>query len=621
METKTGIILAAGKGKRLDSQNTIKPLVHVGGKALIDWNIGYMEEIGIKHIYIVIGCKGKLVKNYILSNDYNGIKFEFINNPNWEDGILSSLLSLDHFISNDSIFLSPCDTFFEKSPYKYFLKEDLKYNGIVSLISQYNNHANNSGANLIIKDANHEKIFPSELSEEYDGISTGIYYFNNKMLSKSIQFAKKNKKISNFFELINYLSNKKLLKLRYFENCEWFDINTPAVRIRTEMFLRKNSVSINIDSKNKLMEKPFNTFTTKKEVKTDIFVRTGCLNNIDQFDLIPESHSQSPHFIIMDENIETLFGDNIFRKIKSSGYNIKKIVLPPGEKTKSLYYYSILTEKLISEGIDEKTILISLGGGIINNITGFLASTLYRGIYLIHIPTTLMAQSDAAIGIKQAVDGDKGKNLIGSYFEPMKIIVDPSVLLNSNINWLRDGLAECIKHAIAQSPEFYKYFIDYKGKIKDLEFLDFVVKNNIELKTKLMTDDPKEKREALVLQYGHTVGHAVEYLSGYKLGHGESVAIGMVAAAQISETLGICDKELVNSHRRVLKKYKLPITIPANIKIDDILIALRYNKRYLYDDVQFVLLNAIGSLWDYKGDYSIPCDNNIIKQSLKSCYD
>ena len=623
MKTKAGVILAAGKGERLDAQNTIKPLVHVGHKPLIVWNIERMQEIGLEKIYVVLGYKGELIKKELLANPFINTQFSFIENPEWQEGILSSILSIYNNIE-ESFFLSPSDLFFENNPFEDFSKEDMKFDGVTSLIYPLKEQDDMTGANLRIAIRDDGSISYCSNPALYDGIDTGIYHFGKNLMPKIKRIIDKGKEIKTLTLLLGCLSDQSLLNVRYIRHQEWFDVNTPAVRIRAEMFLRKQPASkfkkIMIQ-KHSAKAVPFTKFVSKKEIETEIYAKQNCTKEIDSFELIPESHADSPHFLITDENVDKLMGQDVFKKLKSSGYNISKIVLSSGEISKTLPNYISLSERILSQGIDERSILISLGGGTVNNITGFLASTLYRGIYLIHIPTTLMAQCDAAIGIKQAVNGDKGKNLIGSYYEPLKIIVDPAVLMTSEERCLKDGLSECIKHAIAQDHDFYNYLTDYEGEIKDVDFLEYVVKKNIELKSRLMADDPKENAEALVLQYGHTVGHAVEYLSGYKLGHGEAVAIGMVAAARISAILEIAEYELVEAHYNILEKYGLPEKINNQIKVNDIITALRYNKRYLYGDIQFVLLDRIGSLWNYNGDYSVPCDNNILTECLLGCYE
>ena len=618
MNTRTGVILAAGKGERLDIQDSAKPLVHVGGKPLIIWNIERMHEYGLEKIYIVLGHKGELVKKELFANPLISSEIVFIESSNWQEGMLNSILGLYDKI-DVPFFLCPCDLFFENNPFDYFSSDDMKYEGITSLAYSTGEQEDVTGASSRIKVSKDGSVSYSEQQDKCNGIETGIYHFGRDSLQGINEMIRHHSDIRTFTRLLDYSSTKGLLKIRLSKCSEWFDVNTPSIRIRAEMFLRKHPAKT-IIKKHLPKIDYLTTFVTKKEVETKVYVKQNSVKEIGAFELIPEGHADSPHFLITDENVDKLYGEEVYRKLKSSGYNIRKIVLPCGETTKTLQNFINLSEEILTDGIDEKSILISLGGCTINNITGFLASTLYRGIYLIHIPTTLMAQCDAAIGTKQAVNGDRGKNLIGSYYEPLKIIVDPTVILSSGERSIKDGLSECVKHAIAQDCDYYDYLINYSGKVKDVDFIDYVVKRNIELKVHLMKEDPKETAEALVLQYGHTVGHAIEYLSGYKLGHGEAVSIGMVVAARISNKLGIVNYGLVKAHYDILKRYELPVTVDQQIKADDIISALRYNKRYLWGDIQFVLLDKIGSIWDYEGDYSVPCDNNIIKESILDCY-
>ena len=622
MKTRTGVILAAGWGERLDSQDSLKPLVHIGHKSLIIWNVERMQETGLDNIYVVLGYGGELIEKELLANPFVNTKIKFINNPKWQDGMLSSISVIGDIIK-EPFFLSPCDLFFEYNPFDIFFNDDMQFNGVTSLICPSSVQEDFTGANLRINVLGDGSISYVKVPDLNSSIETGIYHFGADAVKTIKSVTNENGGLRTLPLVFEHLSKIDMLKVLYLKQQTWFDVNTPSVRIRAEMFLRKQPINkskrVNIRKRFASLD-PFSTFFTRKEIETEIYVKQDCLSEIDTIELIPENHTDSPHFLITDENVDKLFGEDVFRKLRSIGYNISKIVLSSGETSKTLQNYISLSERILTEGIDERSILISLGGGTVNNVTGFLASTLYRGIYLIHIPTTLMAQCDAAISIKQAVNGDKGKNLIGSYYEPLKIIVDPSALITSDEFGLRDGLSECIKHAIAQDPNFYAYLMDYHGEINDVDFLEYVVKKNIELKTKLIDVDPKEKAEALVLQYGHTVGHAVEYLSGYKFGHGGAVSIGMVAAARISALLDIADNELVDVHYNILEKYRLPLKIDKQIKVDDIITALRYNKRYLYGDVQLVLLDSIGSLWNYDGDYHIPCGNDILTRSLAECY-
>lgn len=620
---KLGVILAGGKGERLDAQNTIKPLVRVGNKSLIARNIEQMQKVGIEKIFIITGYHADFLKKEILADHNITAEVVFIENRDWQQGMLSSVLSVNKYVENQAFFLSPCDVVFEDTPYLYFSEEDIRFDGVVSLVQSMPQQSGNSGATSRIVIKEDGSISHVRLERVEHGVQTGVYFWGRGSIARAQELICQNQEIATYLQLLECLSQRQLLRINYFNNQVWFDVNTPSVKIRAEMFLRKlpsqKSMPDKLPSYLPKLE-TFTDFVTEKSVTTDVHVRQGCIDQIDTFELIPAAHASSPHFLITDENVDKLHGERVFQKLRNLGYNLTKIVLPPGEEAKTLAQFSRLAEQILTYGIDEKSILISLGGGTVNNVAGFLASTLYRGIHLIHIPTTLMAQCDAAIGIKQAVNGGKGKNLIGAYFEPLKVIVDPAILLTADERWLRDGLAECIKHAISQSPEFYEFLMSYNGQVSDVNFLENVIKRTIQLKTSLMRNDPKEKAEALVLQYGHTVGHAVEFLSGYRYGHGESVAIGMIAAAQISSVLDIVKDDLVEAHYRVMQKFGLPVSIDRQIRTDDIINAMRYCKRYLYGDVQFVLLDKLGSLWNYNGDYSIPCDNNIITKALNKCY-
>ena len=614
--------MAGGRGERLDAQNTIKPLVKVGNKSLLTHNIEQMQNAGIEKIYIVIGYQAGFLKKEIMADHNITSEVLFIENVDWSQGMLSSVLSIGKCLEHQDFFLSPCDVVFENSPYVYFSEIDRQFDGIISLVQSLPDQIDSSGATSRILISEDGSISQAQEEKVDRGIQTGIYYWGVGAMFLVQEIVRQNSQITTFPQLLEYLSRKQLLKIKHFNDQTWFDVNTPSVKIRAELFLRKTLTQTGQVSTRSVLPKieTFADFVTKKNNTTDVYVRQGCIDQIDGFELIPAIHASSPHFLITDENVDALHGDKVYGKLKNLGYNITKIVLPPGEEAKTLAHYSRLAEKILTFGIDEKSILISLGGGTVNNVAGFLASTLYRGIYLIHIPTTLMAQCDAAIGIKQAVNGGKGKNLIGSYYEPLKVVVDPAVLLTSDERWLKDGLTECIKHALCQSSDLYEYLINYNGSINDVNFLEAVIKKTINLKIFLMKDDPKEKAEALVLQYGHTIGHAVEFLSGYRYGHGESVAIGMTVAAQISKVLDIAKDDLIGAHHRILQKYNLPVSIDRTIRSEDIISAMRYCKRYLYGDVQFVLLDRLGSLWNYGGDYSIPCDNNIITKAINKCY-
>ena len=370
-------------------------------------------------------------------------------------------------------------------------------------------------------------------------------------------------------------------------------------------------------------KKAFPTARLRNEKKTvtDIIVKRNILEHIHEYEIIPPESYHSPHHLLVDENIDKKFGDKVFRRFKSLGYRIYKYVIPPGETAKSIKGYVELSDKIIGNSLDKKSFILSLGGGATKDMSGFLAATLYRGVGFISMPTTVLSQVDAAIALKQGVNGTDGKNLLGAYYAPTKIIVDPAVLTSLPDRFISDGLAECIKQSFAYDAGFYRMLAHHRGPIKNIDFLETVVKRAIMLKTRSLEKDIHEDSIALVNQYGHEFGHAVEHLSGYHYGHGESVAIGMRVSAELSHILGITTKAVVDAHIELLKKYKLPYQVPKNISPEDILLSLRFNKKYYSGEPRFVLVKKIGTVWRDHGYYTVNCRDEFIREAILKSYD
>ncbi len=332
--------------------------------------------------------------------------------------------------------------------------------------------------------------------------------------------------------------------------------------------------------------------------------------------IIPERSRRSPIFVFTDHTVHSLYGEEFVRRLRSLDYSVHSIVMRDGEISKSLANYHDLTDKILKLGVDELSVFISLGGGVVCNVCGFVASTIYRGMQLIQVPTTLMAQCDAAISHKQGINGYHGKNLIGSYYPPSHIEVDPTLLSSLPERRIRDGLAEVVKHALGQDADYFDFLLSHRRPLHDADFLEAVVKRNIELKAQLAAEDPKEHAHGMVLQYGHTIGHAIEHLSEYALFHGEAVAIGMVAAAHVSCLLGVGDADLVAKHKEVLAWAGLPSAIPESMDAAAIVSSLRYAKRFANGKPHMALLSSVGQLHQRGGEYAIPVSNQVILEAI-----
>ena len=378
------------------------------------------------------------------------------------------------------------------------------------------------------------------------------------------------------------------------------------------------------DDRKKKIEASTYHFTTGSPVKTEVLVARGIVSAPEcaAFDVVPASSSSSPLFVFTDETVNGLYGDRFVEGFRKMGYNVHKIVVPDGEDAKTLGVFLKLADHVLSVGIDKYSVLVSLGGGAVANVCGFIASTLHRGIGLIHFPTTLLAQCDAAISHKQAVNAPHGKNLVGSYYAPLKIIVDPEVLATLEDWLLPDGFGEIVKHALCQDSVLLKMLDDHDGDLKDLDFLEKTLRRTIELKCEVIDLDPKEKREAVVLIYGHELGHAVETVSHRPgslccLSHGQAVAIGCVVSARVSVALGCCDTSVIQRTINLCQKYHLPTEVPPDQSIDAIMKALKKTKVYSVEGCQFALLETIGRLFNVDSDYHLPVSDDIIKKATQ----
>lgn len=619
-KTKSVVILAAGSGKRLDIFETPKPLVKLRNKSLIIHTIERFKKQGIQNFFVVIKKNDKLIKKELI--DFDNI--EYIEQEGGPKGMLDSMLSIQAIINDaknkDGFFVCMTDLYFDKNPLPSF--NAVESCGLCVLVSKNYEINFNSGANEQVAVIN-DKIDYTLKTDTDEGLiysEAGIYHFTNEAYKKFASLGQGKNTVREVFT--EYGKSETITPVIMPDNV-WFDINVPVDLIRAEIFI-KNQVEKNKTLKTSIAKcEKMNitaTYLYQKEIKYDVIVEKGIIDRVGEMEIIPHEHYYSPHYIIADKNIDELYAQKIQQQLIDAGYSVEKLLVDPGENSKSMEMYNVLANEMVTRGIDKKSIIISIGGGVVKDLAGFLASTIYRGVNLISFPTTILSQADAAIALKQGVNGKLGKNLFGSYFAPIKIIVDPTTLLTLQERYLYDGLAECIKQSFAQDIAFYNLFNEHKGDVRDIDFLEQVIKKAVALKVQSTSQDYEEENVALVNQYGHEFGHAVEHLSGYKLLHGESVAIGMRVSAELSKILGIAGQSLVTQHVELLKKYKLPVTIPKEIKGQDILNSLRFSKKYHGSKARFVLVDKIGSIWHDGDYYFVTCDDEAIIQAINNSY-
>ena len=303
--------------------------------------------------------------------------------------------------------------------------------------------------------------------------------------------------------------------------------------------------------------------------------------------------------VIADETSARLFGDRVCESFSSENFSPRLIRIPSGEKSKSLAQVETICDEMVAAGLDRSSFVIGLGGGVIGDISGFVAAIFQRGVPHIQIPTTLLAMVDSSIGGKTGVNLNAGKNLIGAIHHPALIIADVAALESLPPQEVRQGYAEIIKHAIIRDTEMFQTLSSRAKQPVRLGPMDdgFValVRRNIAIKARIVAADAREiSGERALLNFGHTVGHAIERATDFKVPHGDCISIGMVAACGISmKRAGLSSQER-DDVVSLLNQFELPTRLPPKLDRDRIMEAIRYDKKFTSGEVRFVVTPRIG---------------------------
>jgi 3-dehydroquinate synthase len=304
--------------------------------------------------------------------------------------------------------------------------------------------------------------------------------------------------------------------------------------------------------------------------------------------------------LLTSERVGALYREPVVATLRGAGFEPLVVEIPDGEEHKSLAWLALIYDRLLEAGIERATPLVALGGGVIGDLGGFAAATLLRGLPLVQVPTTLLAQVDAAIGGKTAVNHAQGKNLIGVFHQPRVVLADVDLLATLPRRELLAGLAEVIKYGVIGDAGL---FAAVERRLDDLlaldrELLTWVVATSAHQKADVVSRDERELTGLrATLNFGHTVGHAVELLTDYRrFLHGEAVAIGMVAAARVSEALGTCDGAVVTRIRDLLGRAGLPTGVPEDLDRRALALAMRSDKKSKSGKIRFVAVRQIGQV-------------------------
>ncbi len=332
--------------------------------------------------------------------------------------------------------------------------------------------------------------------------------------------------------------------------------------------------------------------TTRVKVGRNSLLEVGSLLD----GLLPAGSSKRVA-VVTDRRVGALHGPRLLDSLARADFCICEHRFDPGEASKSLTTLGALYGFLEQEGVGRDALIVALGGGVVSDLAGFAAATWMRGIDWAVCPTTMEADLDASLGGKTGIDLQGGKNLVGAFHHPMLVVVDPACLSTLDPRDVRAGVAESVKHALIASEDFLAWQEAHVSTILALDdaTTSELILRNLRIKADVVQGDPSERTGArMVLNFGHTIGHAIESCCGYELRHGECVSLGMLAACRLSQAIGMLDASVVARLERLLAALGLVTRLDRPIKFDQIAETMRRDKKARGGAVQFVLLEGIG---------------------------
>jgi len=312
--------------------------------------------------------------------------------------------------------------------------------------------------------------------------------------------------------------------------------------------------------------------------------------------LIAKNHKAARYVIVTDSNVNPLCGQNLQGAMTDAGLKATVLEIPAGETSKTMSTVMELAGKLLDLGADRVTLLIALGGGVVGDLTGFIASVYMRSVPYIQIPTTLVGQVDSAIGGKTAVDLPQGKNLLGTFYQPRAVFVDLDYLKTLPPKEYQNGLAEIIKYGMIEDDKLFRFLEENMEEVKNRDdgHLLKIVETCCRIKKSIVEIDEREQGLRRILNFGHTLGHALEAVSDYTLSHGEGVALGMIVAARLSAKMHYLPEEDLARLEKVIAAAGLPTRIGAGLASQTVIDRVKMDKKKKDDVVHFVLVKKIG---------------------------
>ena len=353
----------------------------------------------------------------------------------------------------------------------------------------------------------------------------------------------------------------------------------------------------------------------QRDASYDILIGAGLLGDISK--LLRQYCPAPAYAIISDSHVGKLYGDKLVATLRDATLHSELFTFPAGEWNKTRETWASLSDRMLAAHFGRDCAVLALGGGVVGDVAGFVAATYLRGVPLVQIPTSLLAMIDSSIGGKTGVDVAAGKNLLGAFHQPRLVVADLALLASLSAIQLSAGLAEAVKHGVIADAEYFGFLEREHAAIlaKQNGALERVVRRSVELKAAVVAQDEREAGRRAILNFGHTVGHAIEATSKYEVLHGEAVAIGMVHEAQLAESLGIAAPATAQRIAALLERLRLPLERPEGSRTEDLIEAMRGDKKARRGAIRFALPAKIGTVHgDAQRGWTIPVEEERLRE-------
>lgn len=359
--------------------------------------------------------------------------------------------------------------------------------------------------------------------------------------------------------------------------------------------------------------------TEQRDASYDIVIGRGALGVVPT--LLGRHCPAAAYAVISDSHVAKLYGDDVVQAVSGTGCRVELFTFPAGEWNKTRETWASLSDRMLAAHFGRDCAVIALGGGVVGDVAGFVAATYLRGVPYVQLPTSLLAMIDSSIGGKTGVDVPAGKNLLGAFHQPRLVLADLQLLASLPPVQLSAGLAEAVKHGVIADAEYFTFLErDYAAILsKNGAALERVVRRSVEIKAEVVAEDEREAGRRAILNFGHTIGHAIEAVAKYEALHGEAVAIGMAYEARLAEALGIAAAGTAERITRLLERLRLPLERPHEAGVDDLTKVMQSDKKARAGggEIRFALPKEIGAMHgDRKGGWTVAVEEKRIGEVL-----